>query len=58
MSKMAELDWDTREDEQEEMESDPHYINWLNQFDEMFAIETEMLYNTSIDTGENNGASN
>ena len=54
MSHFAELDWETREDEQEEMESDVHYINWLNKLNESFTQETKSWYNITIDneTGE------
>lgn len=47
MSYFAELDYELGE-EQRQMEEDANYANWLNQFEEEFAIETQAWYNISI----------
>ena len=55
MCKMAELDWETRLDEQMEMENDEHYINWLNKYNESFTLETEFWYGQQLYTDLNKG---
>jgi hypothetical protein len=46
MGYYAEQDWETRQQEQDEMENDEYYIHWLNMMaDESFINETQTFYN-------------
>ncbi len=49
MSYYSELHY-TLSLEQEQLEEDPTYINWLNQYNEQFTLDTQTLYNTSGET--------